>query len=283
MFSSTRSGPGTRLGLRCGHREVRLGAGEILIGRDPDCALCFDDPLISRRHARIAVVDGAATIVDLSSANGVFVNGQRVHAAVRLTAGDRLLIGKQEIDVVLAQGASGAPGVAPVHDFTRETVKMTAPQAGVPGSDGDRDATTRVDTFALIAKVVDRILAEGRGADAEQILAPHLDMLLREATRRGGLPPEAVARATEYAIKLAEARRSPKWLEYVVQLHVGLLRPFPEGTTSAFLAAAKVSGDLDRTALRAYVSRLLTTAERLTTTERQDLEVLGSFASASTR
>jgi hypothetical protein len=164
----------------------------------------------------------------------------------------------------------------------RHTLKMT-PASSASGSEAGRDATSRVDTFALIAKVVDRILAEGRGGDAEQILTPHLDVLLQEASRRGSLPSEAVTRATEYAIKLAEALRNAKWLDYVVQLHARIMQPFPEGMTTGFVAASKVCSDLDHAALRTYVSRLLTSAERLTPSEREDLEILGSVASAFAR
>lgn len=57
--------------------EIPLSAGENLIGRKPEAAVFIDDVSVSREHARITVADGA-TLEDLGSKNGTFVNGHRV-------------------------------------------------------------------------------------------------------------------------------------------------------------------------------------------------------------
>lgn len=62
------------------------------IGRLAGCDLVLDDPQVSRQHARIVQRDGQLTLEDLDSANGVFVNGQRVTSAP-LHAGDELQVG----------------------------------------------------------------------------------------------------------------------------------------------------------------------------------------------
>ncbi|HEX8410711.1 MAG TPA: FHA domain-containing protein [Thermoanaerobaculia bacterium] len=59
--------------------EISLAAGENLIGRKPEASIFIDDASVSREHARIAVGDGA-TIEDLGSKNGTFLNGRRVSA-----------------------------------------------------------------------------------------------------------------------------------------------------------------------------------------------------------
>src|SRR5579863_5920034 len=50
-----------------------LSDGEHLAGRDPDCALVVEAGTVSRRHARITVASGAATIEDPDSTNGTHV------------------------------------------------------------------------------------------------------------------------------------------------------------------------------------------------------------------
>ena len=52
--------PGPHLISR--RREWRLSEGPNDVGRDRDCAVSIDSPSVSRRHARVVVTSGAATI-----------------------------------------------------------------------------------------------------------------------------------------------------------------------------------------------------------------------------
>ena len=76
-----------------------LGNKELLIGRDEVCKVRFDangDDLVSRRHARINIESSdpvTATITDLGSSNGTFVNRQRVFNTTRLNPGDVVQLG----------------------------------------------------------------------------------------------------------------------------------------------------------------------------------------------
>ena len=56
--------------------------GRIVIGRDPDCDLCFDERTLSRRHAELEVVSGEVKLIDLKSFNGSWVNRKRVEEQV---------------------------------------------------------------------------------------------------------------------------------------------------------------------------------------------------------
>ena len=53
---------------------------------------------ISRRHCRLLSVAGQWRVIDLNSANGVYVNGERVQTGVdvKLSSGDRLRFGLVE-------------------------------------------------------------------------------------------------------------------------------------------------------------------------------------------
>ena len=52
-------------------------AGAVVIGRDPGCAICVDEPSLSRRHARLEVGE-VLTITDLGSRHGTTVRGARL-------------------------------------------------------------------------------------------------------------------------------------------------------------------------------------------------------------
>jgi predicted component of type VI protein secretion system len=76
-----------------------LAAGEILLGRDPDCDLVLTDPRVSRKHARIWVESGLLLIEDAESTAGTLVNDAPIERAVPLRLGDRLQLGTTEIAV----------------------------------------------------------------------------------------------------------------------------------------------------------------------------------------
>jgi len=67
--------------------------GEITIGREPANVIALtQDTTASRHHACISFLGGCATIRDLGSSNGTFVNGQRVTER-QLLPGDEIVIG----------------------------------------------------------------------------------------------------------------------------------------------------------------------------------------------
>ncbi|MBE3097081.1 MAG: winged helix-turn-helix domain-containing protein [Planctomycetes bacterium] len=79
--------------LTMGDRQFALKDGENVIGRDKDAAVPIEDATVSRRHARLVVGAGGATLEDLGSKNGSYVGGVRVTGAVPVTDGDHLKIG----------------------------------------------------------------------------------------------------------------------------------------------------------------------------------------------
>ena len=80
-------------------QTLPLTDGEHLAGRDADCALVVDASTVSRRHARITVTSGSATIEDLGSTNGTHVKGIRISAPTRLEPGDELALGSEVVQV----------------------------------------------------------------------------------------------------------------------------------------------------------------------------------------
>lgn len=76
-----------------GDREVALVPGDNVLGRDPDSIVWIDLNSVSRRHARIIVADGSATIEDLGSHNGTYVQGDLIQSPRELSSGDRIKVG----------------------------------------------------------------------------------------------------------------------------------------------------------------------------------------------
>ena len=66
------------------------------IGRQPENQLAVRDNRISRRHARISLVDGQYTLEDLDSRSGVFLNGRKLTAPSPLASGDQIDFGVED-------------------------------------------------------------------------------------------------------------------------------------------------------------------------------------------
>lgn len=59
-------------------QEILLEGEELTLGRSPDCSIAIQDQAMSRRHAQLKLLDGSWVLLDLGSANGVWVGNQRV-------------------------------------------------------------------------------------------------------------------------------------------------------------------------------------------------------------
>lgn len=85
--------PRTRRGL-----TVPL-SGDIVLGRDPACAISIDDDAyISQRHVRFYDFDGQPMVEDLGSTNGTFHNGSKLVGSRLLHPGDRVQAGTTVIE-----------------------------------------------------------------------------------------------------------------------------------------------------------------------------------------
>jgi len=70
----------------------------MLLGRASDCDICIASEEISRHHARLQLVPEGVMVEDMGSANGTYVNDQRVTAPTLLKPG-----GELRMDVVRFQ------------------------------------------------------------------------------------------------------------------------------------------------------------------------------------
>jgi pSer/pThr/pTyr-binding forkhead associated (FHA) protein len=72
----------------------------LVIGRAPESDLVLDDGEVSGMHARVTPApDGSATVEDLESTNGTFVNQNELEGPARLDPGDHLLVGVSVLEL----------------------------------------------------------------------------------------------------------------------------------------------------------------------------------------
>jgi predicted component of type VI protein secretion system len=257
-----------RFRLRYLHHDLELSEGQFAVGRSAGCQLSLDDPLVSRRHALLVVTKDGVTIEDLQSRNGVIVNGQRIAARTTVHAGDKIVIGSQEL--TLLEGRESAGRETASHQVGKRTLpKMPAaldvaadPRSSLPsvegGSDPDAEPSMvrRADAFNLLGSVAEKALAMGRADEAERLLASPLADVV-EASRAGKrLSPWLVDMAARFAAKLATATAKGAWADYVIELYDAQLRPCPAPVVDELYNAFRKVNAIDLARLRGYVARL---------------------------
>jgi hypothetical protein len=85
--------PRARHWLLVAGRTIVLVEGENLIGRDPGAAVCLEFAGVSRRHARVVLSNGGATLEDLGSKNGTRLGDDVITSPVGLRDGDSIRVG----------------------------------------------------------------------------------------------------------------------------------------------------------------------------------------------
>jgi pSer/pThr/pTyr-binding forkhead associated (FHA) protein len=125
-------------------KYINLRAAETVIGRQKGCDIRIPSSTVSRRHCLLRFQDGCLTAEDLESANGTFLNGQRLMSREVVRPGDRLKIGPlvfvisyklspeavrglQKGDAAAAEEVPAGPGIVecvPVVDEEPDTVQV---------------------------------------------------------------------------------------------------------------------------------------------------------------
>lgn len=94
---------------RSGAQALQLVDGVTTVGRHDDCQLRIKSSQVSRKHCELFEKKGMLLVKDLGSANGTYVNGEKVDGQRVLEAGDELTIGQVKLRVE----KKGAPSPAP--------------------------------------------------------------------------------------------------------------------------------------------------------------------------
>ena len=94
-----------RSGKELGRTIVVSSGQTISIGRLKGCDVVVDDEAASRRHCTVAAREDACVVSDLQSANGTFVNEQRI-VSQDIVRGDKIRIGSTVIELIDASAAA---------------------------------------------------------------------------------------------------------------------------------------------------------------------------------
>jgi len=228
--------------LRYRHHDIELSEGKFVIGRAASCQLSLDDPLVSRHHAQLTVENEQVTVEDLGSRNGVKVNGELISSRYMVKDKDQIVIGGQELKYLTRKENMGDTLIQP--------------------------ATQRVPTFGLLGILADKALALGKPDEAERLLTELLDQVLGDLEAGREVKTELFERSTEYAMKLASATGSARWVEYIFRAYGSVRRPCPVGIVDELYSLVRRIERLNLGTLRTYIEVLRESSGTLGPAER---------------
>lgn len=161
-------------------RRVELAPGESVVGRHPSADILIDSTGASRRHVRLRLDDSGLWAEDLGSANGTFVNGQRITSPVLLASGDAIGVGADVLAVA----------VMPAGEST--------PIDGTPVRAHASAHTAETTTYATSVAYVEALIANDGGGRKKE----HLLTIVKPALDAAILTIEKNANAKEAAERL---------------------------------------------------------------------------------
>ncbi len=186
-------------------REWPLADGEHVIGRGDDVAIGIAARGLSRRHARIVVRQGRATLEDLESKNGTFCGDEAVTAPRVLRDGDVIHLGKRVRLVFYQHGQDGTETETPGTVGARSAARAVFRREGdlwTAAFEGQTVRLVDVKGFADLARLLARPGLEVHClelADRPAEAAPG-DIVLDDRARR-----EIRARAVELQREIDDA------------------------------------------------------------------------------
>ncbi len=258
-----------RYRLRFVLQELDLPQGGTIIGRSLDCHLTLEDPLVSRRHARIVVDDAGARIEDMGSRNGVRVNGAVIREPVALRNGDRVRIGTQDFVFCCVDPGGRA------HSRTTGQLRLCAncrlpyPRELLACPNCEATEQTDDDTLTgsgrsaahawnvqLMVESLERALRLSRLEDAERIVRRAIAQIEEVVLAGGVLDAGSLAALSVQASVTSLASGDPAWGHWVVDVYGRIGRVPPLAVIERLGEVAAKHRQLIRDALDVLLRRL---------------------------
>lgn len=129
--------------------QVKFASDSVLIGRDAECQLQFDDstPTVSRKHAKIVREDNRYKVVALSQTNATFVNGTPVSGEYYLNSGDEIKLSSQGPTIIFKQ----SPVAAAATQTTATKATAVNATANAPAKKGNSSLIIAIAAVVLLA------------------------------------------------------------------------------------------------------------------------------------
>ena len=221
-------------------KEYTVPSRGLVFGRDASCDVVVAENEVSRRHAEIAAGDQGYVVRDIS-ANGVFVNGERVKGSQSLVRSDVLRIGKEEFRFY-ADLLATAPAPAAQPDGAAAAAPP-APAAPIAAAPAAPSRPSEAERLAMMSAPTP--LAQPAYEDPRPVLA-RLETLNAGPTRGATFvlrtPLAHVGRGAHNDVRLADEsvsethaklqRREDGW--YVVDM---------ESTNGTYVAGTRIRGE----------------------------------------
>lgn len=182
-------------------RSYEVAANGTLIGRGSGQGIDLDDPAISTEHAIIRYEDGVWMLYDLASANGTFLDEERILAPAQLSEGARIQAGATVLRFRTRANAAAPRGArAPVRPASQGGAAAGGTQVLPQGPVAAADEHQADETTVLPQEVAWLLVTEGPHAGLSAGVAPGALMVGRQPTAGGMQLPDDDAASREHLL-----------------------------------------------------------------------------------
>jgi RsiW-degrading membrane proteinase PrsW (M82 family) len=242
------SGNGAAIGSELGY--ALLANREVAIGRDPTCQIVLDAikyRMVSRRHAVVRPLslspDGGNTwvICDLNSANGTYLNGERLEGCQELQPGDRISL------------ANDGPQLLFEYEIQHQVTVVGAQSVPTSLAPANNDSATRIDSVSFTQLFP--IISTGKDLTSKAFLIPGILTVIFVVFMFATVgEPQAnqiivgtyIAGAAYYFIYRLCGKHKPWWLLVGVGLSTAALLKSPILDLFIFVFRVVLPGNLPR-------------------------------------
>ena len=123
-------------------RRIFTFTAPFRIGRTDECEVCIHNEHVSRKHAEVVFENGCWLVRDLRSANGIFVNGERIESVPLYTGLKiRLGIAGPFVEMLVTQPETAATTGAASSSLAAVPPEPVVKKAAAPLANADKAAT----------------------------------------------------------------------------------------------------------------------------------------------
>ena len=177
-----------------------LPDGNYIVGRGPAARIVLPYADVSERHALIVVRNGRATIEDLKSANGTYVNGEPIDRIATLSADSVVQIGGTVLRITAAAPKAGTGA----QDDSAKPAAAAAPGAARPEPSAP---AKRIDPQATMRRKIREQI------QAELIVRMDLKRLTASGIDREGLERQAREKIAEIVAEVQKSGKLPRTID----------------------------------------------------------------------